>query len=205
MVHVMSEVKSFKLVSSVLIDRILKDQCVSTAQLDQLSKASSPDFLHFVCTALPGPASECVFVELETPDGNGLGLGEWITRPDGLVALVVPTSRYLDAQRLRADTAEAELADLRQQHAEQTCVFCNNSGELLSVVKTERLRGDAAVGDANEAERKLAAAEQRIASHEKLLRRIAKHYDGSDVRELHRAIDEIDAALNPNPEAESHE
>lgn len=86
----------------------------------------------------------------------------------------------LDAQRLRADTAEAEL-------------------------RTERLRADAAVGDANEAERSLAAAEQRIASHEKLLRRIAKHCDGWNVRELHRAIDEIDAALNPNPEAESHE
>ena len=59
------------------------------------------------------------------------------------------TERELDAQRLRADTAEAELEVLRQQHAEQSCIFCNNSGELLSKVK---------------------AAEQRIADRDALLR-----------------------------------
>jgi len=129
---------------------------VSTAQLDQLSKASSPDVLHFVCTALPGPASECVFVELETPNGNGSGLGEWITRPDGLVALVVPADRELDTQRLRADTAEAERDALR-------------------------------------------ALLQRVVDSSVL------SFEADAPEELESLEVDICAALNPNPEAESHE
>lgn len=109
-------------------------------------------------------------------------------------------SAELDTQRLRADTAEAELEVLRQQHAEQSCIFCNNSGELLSAVKTERSRGDAAVGDANEAERRLAAAEQRIEKMAKVLTDIRQSCELSHLRDA-----QIDAALNSNPEAESHE
>lgn len=121
---------------------------------------------------------------------------------DNEVVLAGEHDAALDAQRLCADTAEAELEVLRQQHAEQSCIFCNNSGELLSAVKTERSRGDAAVGDANEAERRLAAAEQRIAELEILLR------IGIPTLEYMRCnslVGMINAALNPNPEAESHE
>lgn len=123
---------------------------------------------------------------------------------------VVLTSAHksaLDAQRLRADTAEAELEVLRQQHAEQSCIFCNNSGELLSAVKTERSRGDAAVGDANEAERKLAAAEQRIADLIELLRGAWKYADHDlNVVTVNRELAaRIEAALNKKSEGESHE
>jgi len=45
--------------------------------------------LHFVCTDFPGPGSECVFVECEDGEGHGVHAGEWVRRPDGLVALVV--------------------------------------------------------------------------------------------------------------------
>lgn len=40
-----------------------------------------------------------------------------------------------EVERLRA-----ELETLRQQHAEQSCVFCNDSGELLTEVKTLRAK-----------------------------------------------------------------
>lgn len=45
--------------------------------------------LDIVFTAPPGPGSECVFVEVER-DGRSVDVGEWITRPDGLVALRLP-------------------------------------------------------------------------------------------------------------------
>lgn len=105
----------------------------------------------------------------EVTDGSESVL-DWVQAPD------------FDAQRLRADTAEAEL-------------------------RIERLRADAAVGDANDAERSLAAAEQRNAQLIGLLRRA---YD-ADLASRHcqpynttKLMDDIDAALNPNPEAESH-
>lgn len=99
-----------------------------------------------------------------------------------------------DAQRLRADTAEAERDDLKK-----------HQGILLRGAKYARSRRDYWLKRGDRLQNELAAAEQRIASLEKLLRRIAKHYERSNVRETHRAIDEIEAALNPNPEAESHE
>lgn len=45
--------------------------------------------LHFVCTDFPGPGDECVFVECEDGTGKSINAGEWVRRPDGLVALVV--------------------------------------------------------------------------------------------------------------------
>jgi hypothetical protein len=45
--------------------------------------------LHIVFTAAPGPGRECVFVEVETPDGKSINAGEWIDRADGLVELVI--------------------------------------------------------------------------------------------------------------------
>ncbi|TPK42264.1 MULTISPECIES: hypothetical protein [unclassified Mesorhizobium] len=49
-----------------------------------------PSAIHFVCTAFPGPNNECVFVELETPEGRSAALGDWKARADGLVELVMP-------------------------------------------------------------------------------------------------------------------
>ncbi len=106
-----------------------------------------------------------------------------------------------DAQRLRADTAEAELKEtkLRMQYNADT------AHDLSSKLDTERMRADTAVGDANEAERKLAAAEQRIALMSKLLKRcipVCRFKNSHTERDL---IADINAALNPNPEAESDE
>ena len=87
-----------------------------------------------------------------------------------------------DAQRLRADAAEAEL-------------------------RIERLRADAAVGDANDAERMLAATEQRITELESVLRSAVEWFDdgvGRSIAEFCK-LQEMHAALNPNLEAESHE
>lgn len=53
----------------------------------------------------PGP--ECGrFVETEDMDGKGVGLGEWIERPDGLWALVVDV-----ASGIRRDTPTPEPSD----------------------------------------------------------------------------------------------
>lgn len=45
--------------------------------------------LDIVFTARPGPGNECVFVEVER-DGHSVQVGEWVERPDGLVALRLP-------------------------------------------------------------------------------------------------------------------
>jgi len=126
--------------------------------------------------------------------------GEYSRRAD-----VVEKIHY-DAQRLRADTAEAERDGAKA---------ANNV--LREELRTERLRADAAVGDANEAERKLAAAEQRIADLDSWNRRLeillrrASNYGGL-TPDWHDAVQlilaeqkEIHAALNPKPEAGSHE
>lgn len=56
-----------------------------------LSRMDRPtSSLHFVCTALPGPGGECVFVELEDDAGRSVYVGEWRHREDGLVELLVP-------------------------------------------------------------------------------------------------------------------
>jgi conjugal transfer/entry exclusion protein len=104
----------------------------------------------------------------------------------------------LDAQRLRADTAEAERDDalaLAGAWKEQ-----------------ERLRGIQAINASSE----LAAAEQRIAEMVELLN-LADHYlqadsfssTGDVIEHTQEMRDEfrkkIAAALNPKPEAGSHE
>lgn len=92
----------------------------------------------------------------------------------------------LTAERLRADTAVAdandaerelaalreELAELRQQHAEQSCVFCNNSGELLTKVKA--------------LQSSLTAAEQRNDDLIDVLKMFAENSDDRDVVEISR-------------------
>jgi len=79
-----------------------------------------------------------------------------------------------DAQRLRVDTAEAELKREREFNAVNV----------------------------SEAERMLAAAEQRIADHESMLRHFASCADLFQVGTM--AMNYV-AALNPKPEAGSHE
>ena len=74
-----------------------------------------------------------------------------------------------------------ELAELRQQHAEQSCVFCNNSGELLTKVKTLQSN--------------LTAAEQRNAEHESMLRHFASCADVRQVGTL--AVSYVAALTNP--------
>ena len=81
-----------------------------------------------------------------------------------------------DAQRLRADTAEAEAA--RKDQVIEDMVESNSDMTTC-----------------------LAADEQRIAELLKLLRMMKDNGGYLDEQEWER----IDAALNPNPEAESHE
>lgn len=67
-----------------------------------MSKIDFVTELHFVCTALPGPKDECVFVELENQNGAGIGGVDypeidWKNLKDGYATLVVPyvsPSRY---------------------------------------------------------------------------------------------------------------
>lgn len=82
-----------------------------------------------------------------------------------------------DAQRLRADTAEAEL------------------GALRGDVETMRRKN-------NEYAEKLASAEQRMARHEGMLRHFA---NCGEVFQVGTAAMDYVAALNPKPEAGSHE
>ena len=100
-----------------------------------------------------------------------------------------------------------ELATLHDQHAEQSCVFCNNSGELLTEVKSLKQR--------------LADAERRNAELEKNAARYIWLRDKSEsvhqfylstpiwftgVKFNQESVDSaIDAAITPNPEAASHD
>jgi hypothetical protein len=85
-------------------------------------------------------------------------------------------SSALDAQRLRADTAEAERDALKDEVGQ-------------------------AKGEYDRAVNKLAAAEQRIAELKSVLERMLE----DDDMPVHWFAQRIDTALNPNPEAESHE
>lgn len=95
------------------------------------------------------------------------------------------TEQELDAQRLRADTAEAERNQLLNDPNSVFKKMC-----------------DMALKQRDEAMSKLAAAEQRIASHESTLRHFA---NCADVRQVGTSAMAYVAALNPSPEAESHE
>lgn len=115
-----------------------------------------------------------------------------------------------DAQRLRADTAEAESAASHQREARLQEMVNDLSDELHMTAEErdhakrnssafEERMGDLQVAN-GKLQDKLAAAEQRITKIENLLRQ-AKGYGGLTPK-WH---DAVDAALNPNPEAESHE
>lgn len=88
----------------------------------------------------------------------------------------------INAQRLRADTAEAERDALKDE---------------VGQVK----------GEYDRAVNKVTAAEQRIAEQNELIKKAHawvdhNNFGGWDAYELR---DQLAAALNPNPEAESHE
>lgn len=160
--------------------------------------------LMFVFDRMPDQDG-CIFIEVENAEGQSVCAGEWRGRDDGLVELVVPVN-YDDAQRLRADTAEAERDDLK-----------NEVGQVK--------------GEYDRAVNKLTAAEQSIAeltkSFEKFrdvvrgCERLASQYSpcidavdegGGDDNDdptlaifhrLYYAMFDADAALNPKPEAGS--
>lgn len=129
--------------------------------------------------------------------------GEWVRHTEH--------EQVVYAQRLRADTAEAESVASHQREA-RLQEMVNDLSDDLHLTAEERdhaKRNSSAFEErmgvlqvANgKLQEKLAAAEQRIAELKGLLR--------SASEELHDFItgsllDRIDAALNPNPEAESH-
>lgn len=96
-------------------------------------------------------------------------------QPSGEVRLCVYAEAY-DAQRLRADTAEAELATMTE--------FRDNAAK-----KIFRMRA------------KITAAEQRIANHESTLRHFA---NCADARQVGTSAMDYVAALNQKSEVESH-
>ena len=58
--------------------------------------------------------------------------------PIGWLPMIDTTSPELAELQATIERLRAELETLRQQHAEQSCVFCNDSGELLTEVKALR-------------------------------------------------------------------
>lgn len=117
--------------------------------------------------------------------------------------------KELDAQRLRADTAEAELAKLRERHAaliEDRARFPDRPdfvGDMISAhIGNLKAGKESSDNYARNYILKLSVAEQLIARHENMLRHFASC---ADVRQVGTFAMDYVAALNPNPEAESHE
>lgn len=106
------------------------------------------------------------------------------------------TEQELDAQRLRADTAEAELEDVIDEL--RVTVEDRDNAKRNSSAFEERM-GDLQVAN-GKLQDKLAAAEQRIAELKSVFERMLE----DDDMPVHWFAQRIDAALNPNPEAESH-
>lgn len=53
--------------------------------------------VHIVFDGPPGPDS-CRFVEVETPEGRSISVGQWIERPDGYWALCLNVQDVQDEQ-----------------------------------------------------------------------------------------------------------
>lgn len=107
-----------------------------------------------------------------------------------------------DAQRLRADTAEAERDALRMHLAEARLLLreirqeCNHSRLRDGQIDNFLHKSSSVTENPN-------AAEQRIAEIVEFIRDAA---DSAQSKGMLKAfINQLDAALNPNPEAESHE
>jgi hypothetical protein len=126
-----------------------------------------------------------------------------------------------DAQRLRADAAEAENRILRHSNAsflETVAKVCDLLGiDLEDAKHAEGQPSDVLFNHAKAQAAKLTAAEQRIADLDSRNRRLeillrrASNYGGL-TPDWHDAVQlilaeqkEMRAALNPNPEAGSHE
>jgi len=100
--------------------------------------------------------------------------------------LAVDLRAQLDAQRLRADTAEAEQNDLKKHLA----ISERHLGRMIE--------------HSDQLEVRLAAAEQRIAEMVAAFTPLLKNWDDlADGESLN--VDRARAALNPKPEAGSHE
>lgn len=112
---------------------------------------------------------------------------------------LVPASAY--------DAAQSQLAALR----EELDGYRAANMVLRDEVKTERLRGDAAVGDANEAEQRLADAERRNVMRDAQLSKATDFVErlcasaGNQPSIATGYLRDILDALNPNPEAASHD
>lgn len=103
-----------------------------------------------------------------------------------------------DAQRLRADTAEAELHHLREQLAERDATIENlNDRHDLGVQERDRLRSQLS------AEKALRMENQRIVPVRFKCLACGDYHEGSG--NLPCPIMSPYAALNPKPEAGSHE
>jgi hypothetical protein len=126
------------------------------------------------------------------------GLEAWQKGRDGM-------REERDAQRLRADTAEAENRILRHSNAsflETVGKVCDLLGIDLDDAKhADGQPSDVLFNHAKAQAEKLAAAEQRIAELKAVLERMLE----DDDMPVHWFAQRIDAALNPNPEAGSHE
>lgn len=122
---------------------------------------------------------------------------------DNEVVLAGEHDAALDAQRLRADTAEAELKEL-----EEAVVWALPGTRFMDPPYGGSPTLGEQVGRMAEA---LAAAEQRIAELAEALKNLqnaAYNIGGEHVTGYQWLIDAADdagAAVNPNPEAESHE
>ena len=60
-------------------------------ELREAESAAKREDLHVIFDAPPGPTCGR-FVECETAGGRSVGVGEWVERPDGLWALVLPNA-----------------------------------------------------------------------------------------------------------------
>ena len=162
-------------------------------------------------------------------------VGYYTARPEGAefeYEMVMSTdyeaaAEELDAQRLRADTAEAELAEKTRDAINLKIIVdaAKNTQEELRESRDSFQRVGIQMME------KLAAAEQRIAEMSELFKKFFEFVEmapvssgvcccGCDTSQAnhgdHMAVDqwdhsvglwgrEIDAALNPKPEAGSHE
>ena len=97
---------------------------------------------------------------------------------------------------VKRDVCHACVSLPREVH----CLVCDPEIGCRKELDAQRLRADTAEADLLRTSDALLAAEQRIAVLEDLLRQ-AKEYGGLTPK-WHNAVD---AALNPNLEAESHE
>ncbi len=122
-----------------------------------MSEEAELQKIYFVTTALPGPADECVFVEVEDQNGKGMGPagsgGDWEKHPvhDGLYRLG-PFARYgvrhVETQasfeaELRGKDAEIKILEAKLRDIIQ--VARNRAGELAAELEETRGQRDSSL------------------------------------------------------------